>query len=85
MCNYNYVGKEHIKDILEDLYDITDNWESLGSHKISPSVWYDLSPMGLQVKRLNDTVNELKAQLALQSAQHNRIKVRLKQFNGISL
>ena len=28
-----------------------------------PSVWYDLSPMGLQVKRLNDTVNQLKAQL----------------------
>ena len=28
-----------------------------------PSVWYDLSPMGLQVKRLNDTVNQLKAQM----------------------
>ena len=27
---FSFVGKQHIKDILEDVSDITDNWENLG-------------------------------------------------------
>ena len=27
---FSFLGKQHIKDILEDVSDITDNWENLG-------------------------------------------------------